>query len=156
MLPHMNTTFRLQVTERRNGTYDHVVTDASGNVIGARNSRRHYKAAAVTRSNRAVCLRYAKASVVENEKQLVEYAAVVATGRVPAGYSLLKVADYAEFLVHGTEDRSVLAAKVAKIEAMVARDEQYPAVVFGFSGSVTGAAKLCRFDSIELLAIAVE
>lgn len=48
----MNSAYRLDVTARKNGTFDHSVVEvATGKVVGTRNSRRQYSFATVARAN---------------------------------------------------------------------------------------------------------
>ncbi len=108
--------YTLTVTAKKNGTFDHVVTDEAGAVtdeagavIGTRNSVRQYRSACITRGNRESILHQALRTLTYNQGQLAEYRAVVAAGRVPAEYAALKLDDYRGF--------------ISNLEATLPRDE---------------------------------
>lgn len=49
-----NSSYRLEVTAKKNGTFDHKVIEvATGAVVGTRNSKKHYTSATVVRTNLA-------------------------------------------------------------------------------------------------------
>lgn len=55
--------FTLTVSQKKNGTFDHLVIDGSGNVVGTRNSKKHYEFATVARRTISKELRMAQGSV---------------------------------------------------------------------------------------------
>lgn len=153
----MNHPYKLIVTPEKNGTFDHrVVEVATGNVVGARNSRRRYRAAAVVRERIAVARASAHNAVTHTERQLDEYRAVVASGVVPAEFRLLTVDNYREFIANGVAELPRLRERAADLDAKMLRGEQFQAFVAGFSGTYAGAAKLARNAWCQLLGVATE
>jgi hypothetical protein len=148
--------FRLEVTQRKNGTFDHKVVDAAGKVLATRNSVRRYRAAAIARTRIAVSLRNARELVTCHQRQLDEYRQVVASGVVPAAFRTLTVDDYRGFVTNAELSIPREQARVVELEGMMSRLEHFPPYVAGFSGTYAGAAKLVRGECSELLGVATE
>jgi hypothetical protein len=148
--------FRLEVTQRKNGSFDHKVLDETGKVIATRNSVRHYRAAAIARPRMAVAARNACELVKHHERQLAEYRQVVASGVVPAQFRMLTVANYREFVANVEATLPRERARAAELQDKMSRLEQFPPFVAGFSGTYAGAAKLVRGEWAELLGVATD
>jgi hypothetical protein len=148
--------FRLEVTQRKNGSFDHKVVDETGKVVATRNSVRRYRAAAIARTRLAVAARNACELVKHHERQLAEYRQVVASGVVPFQFRMLTVDDYRRFVADSELTVPREHARAAELQDKMNRLEQFPPYVAGFSGTYAGAAKLVRGESSELLGVATE